>query len=303
MKKLLLPVLLFFSYFATAQEIEVVKTEQLSFQQDANFAWAEFVPETNFLLVSKQTFKGLYLINTKTKAIKQIVADAGAGHKPAISADGTKIVYKNDSFKGKLKYSELKEYDLKTNKNKLLVNKTRHVSSPAFSGSQLVYFKSGEQKKTNVNVKATKKNEIVVQTENLKPFITSKVGVKKYMPSGEGNYIWVSLSPDKTKMVYNFNGRETLISDLNGNILAKLGHFHAPQWLNNNILIGMNDKDNGEVITSSEIVSYSLKKRITKKLTNTSNRIELYPAVSLEAKQIAFQTNKGEIFIMNIVLK
>ncbi len=144
---------------------------------------------------------------------------------------------------------------------------------------------------------------MIVQTENLKPFITSKAGTKKYMPSGEGNYIWVSLSPDKTKIVYNFNGRETLISDLNGNILAKLGHFHAPRWLNNDILIGMNDKDNGEVIISSEIVSYSFKNGITKKLTNTSNRIELYPAVSLNAKQIAFHTDKGEIFIMNIVLK
>ena len=154
MKKIILPILLFISYFATAQEIEVTNTKQVSFQKDGNFAWVEFIPETNLLLVSKQNFENLYLINTKTKAANLIVTDKGAGHKPAISADGTKIVFKSDVFKGRLKYSKLKEYDLKTQENKLLVNETRHLSSPTFSGSKIIYFHKNQQKKNKFKCKS-----------------------------------------------------------------------------------------------------------------------------------------------------
>jgi len=302
MKKLILPLLLLFSVVAFGQKIEVKKIKQISSQKDGELAWVQFVPQTDYLLVSNKNFEGLYLLNSKTKAKTQICKDAGAGYNPLISSDGKRIIYKSDTFKSNLKYSKLMEYNMEVKSEKTLLNETRALSAASFMGSELVFFEQSGLKKMPY-AQASKACNLCVKTENLTPYLIHSGSTTQYKPSGEGNYIWVSLSPDEKKIVYNFNGISTFLADLEGNIIAELGHFHAPKWLNNEVLIGMNDKDNGSTIVSSDIVAYSLKSQKVKNLTNSQNEIELYPAVSPNGDQIAYETSKGELFIMKIEVK
>jgi len=303
MKKLILPMLLLFSICAFSQKIEVKKTTQISAEKNGKLAWVQFVPQTDYLLVSTPNFEGLYLLDTKSKAKIQVCADAGAGYNPLISNDGKRIVYKSDSFKNNLKYSKLIEYNRDKKSTNVLVDETRALSVPNFIGSELVYFEQSNLKKLPFEQNTAKACNLCVKTENLKPYLIQSGSADVYQPSGDGNYIWVSLSPDEKKMVYNFNGLATFVSDLEGNIIAELGHFHAPKWLNNEVLIGMNDKDNGSTIVSSDIVAYSLKSKKIKNLTNSENQIEMYPAVSPDESQIAYETEKGEVFVMKVEVK
>ena len=62
----------------------------------------------------------------------------------------------------------------------------------------------------------------------------------------------------------------------------------------------MDDKDNGEFITASSIVAVSVNAKVRQTLTQNVEMIALYPAASVDANQIAFCTEKGQLYLMNI---
>jgi hypothetical protein len=123
---------------------------------------------------------------------------------------------------------------------------------------------------------------------------------KPLMPNGEGFYIWASLSPDGSMILYNYQGRGTYICDTSGKVLHDVGRMNAPKWLGNTIVVGMDDKDDGHMITSSELVYYSLPDKKRMLLTETENRSEMYPFPFDGGNKIAFSTDKGEIWVMKI---
>ena len=65
----------------------------------------------------------------------------------------------------------------------------------------------------------------------------------------------------------------------------------------------MNDKDNGEFITASSIVAVSVNAKVRQALTQNVDMIALYPAASADAKQVAFCTEKGQLYLININIK
>ena len=67
-------------------------------------------------------------------------------------------------------------------------------------------------------------------------------------------YLWASLSPDQSKILFTKAGEGTYTSDLQGNILVEFGNANAPRWSpDGNWIVYMNDKDNGYYYTASEI--------------------------------------------------
>ena len=63
----------------------------------------------------------------------------------------------------------------------------------------------------------------------------------------------------------------------------------------------MNDKDNGEVVTSSSIVATTLY-GVRQTLTDDSV-IAMYPYATAKGEKIAFSTANGEAYLININLK
>jgi Tol biopolymer transport system component len=143
-------------------------------------------------------------------------------------------------------------------------------------------------------------DDTFVVIEDLVPVLYAGGERKPLRPNGDGYYIWVSLSPDKTKIVYSFQGQNTFICNREGRILYDAGKINAPKWLNDNIIIGMDDKDDGHRVVSSEIVYYSLPAEKRSYLTATGTRSEMYPFPVSGGKKLAFCTDGGEIYIMKI---
>jgi Tol biopolymer transport system component len=141
----------------------------------------------------------------------------------------------------------------------------------------------------------------VVYIEDQKIAIILDNQKKLLTPLGEGNYIWPSLSPDKTRLLFTFAGRGTFVADLAGNVLAELGIARAPEWSpDGNWVVCMVDVDDGHVITASDIwvVSADGKRRI--QLTETEDLIEMHPAWSPSMDKIAFDTVDGRIGYLTI---
>jgi hypothetical protein len=132
---------------------------------------------------------------------------------------------------------------------------------------------------------------------------TPEGGTRTIAPVGEYYYIWISLSPDGKRLLFNAVGKGSFISDLEGNILVDLGKLNAPAWIDEKWVLGMDDKDDGHQVTSSEILSVHTPSGIRMQLSEGTDEIALYPKVSPAGDRIVFQNGKGEIFTMKIKIK
>ena len=128
--------------------------------------------------------------------------------------------------------------------------------------------------------------------------ITENGETRVFSPNGQQySYHWASLSPNGKKVSYYISAVGCFVCDIDGKNIQFIGHnCLAPVWYNDNIILGCDTKDNGEVVLESVIVAYSLdgKKQV---LTN-GEQIAVFPQVA-EGK-IAYSTSEGEIYVMNV---
>lgn len=80
--------------------------------------------------------------------------------------------------------------------------------------------------------------------------------------------------------------------------MKSLGLVRAPQWYDNNTVVGMQDVDNGEFILSSKIVAVTLDG--TMQTLTGDDIIAMYPYASAASGKIAFSTPAGEAYIINV---
>lgn len=286
-----------------AQEIRADKTRKLASHADGEHFLSAVSPDGRKILVSQTGYRGISLMDIKTGRITGINDLPGAGFEPCFTGDGHFIIFKADDFSGKRKLSSVLSYELSTGETRTLLPSTRNLTAPAVSGERIYCLSEGllvSSGAGTVAFKSASTTDTVLLLENLTPVINLNGRKKTLKPSGEGSYIWASLSPDKTRIVYYFAGKGTFISDLDGRILFAPGRISAPKWLSNQIIIGMDDRDDGHNVTGSEIVCFSLGSNETTYLTSTASRTEMYPFPLPGGKSVVFQTSEGDIFVMKL---
>jgi Tol biopolymer transport system component len=232
--------------------------------------------------------------------MKVISNEPGAGYEPAVTADGNKVFYRSDDFRDNRKYSSVWSYDIATGNRELLLERGRGVNPPAVTGNAVLLKSDSEmriEQRGPVLKSGSARTFVVI--EEMMPVLYRGDERKELMPNGDGFYIWASLSPDGTMILYNYQGRGSYICSTDGKIMHDLGRINAPRWFNNTIVIGMDDKDDGHRITSSDLVYYSLGEKKLVSLTSTPERSEMFP-FAVDSRRIAFCTDNGEIYIMKV---
>jgi len=266
---------------ADAQDIKVTRTRKITPDKTGEFSVSGVSPDGRYLLITRPGSRGLYLMEPVNGKTRMITQSPGAGYDPFFSKDSRFLYVQADNYASKQRQTTTTRIDIQTG-DTAKFEKQEDGAIPILPESQ---------------------NNIKVQLEELTP-VLSRNGEKKILkPGGEGSYIWVSLSPDKTRILYYLVGEGTGICDLEGNRQASTKNLHAPKWLNNEIIVGMDDRDDGHRILSSEIVAwvYSDDRKIP--LTSTGNRNEMNPHPFPDGKKIAFSTTEGEIFLLSINVK
>lgn len=282
------------------QSIRIRSVKKITPTDSASYLLSGVVPGSGLLLVSGSGYNGLSLLDTRNGRLQVITADAGAGYEPAATADGRKVLYRSDSYIDNIKVSSVFSYDIATGTAEQLLEKGRDVLPPAVSGNS-VLVSSGEGTRimpSGPELKSGSDGTFLIM-DDLMPVLCNGGGKKALMPNGDGFYIWASLSPDGSMILYNYRGQGTYICDTEGRIMHDLGRINAPKWFNDRLVIGMDDMDDGHRITASELVYYSLrdKKRII--LTSTPDRSEMFPFAAGN-RQIAFCTDNGEIYLIKV---
>ena len=143
--------------------------------------------------------------------------------------------------------------------------------------------------------------ELRVDNENLDLNLYRNGEKVVLKPHGNANYIWSSLSPDKTMILFNTK-YGTGICDLNGKEIINLGQdFDAPVWYGNDYVVGMDDNHDGYHNIESSIMIASVDGSVVKRLTSPEG-FGMYPNVDAQSGRIVYNTEDGEIRLLQLNL-
>lgn len=274
-KIILLGVVCSISMLASAQLLEIVSTKQLTTPSNEELKVAGFSPKGDYVLLTNDVNKGLLHYDLATDNVTTITEADGAGWAVKISTDGTNIVYRERYMTAdKLMKHNILEYNLTAKKKAMIAKEQRNLN-------KLVIANNSVSINENLHMVLIKDGERTILTPN----------------GANEAYNWASLSPDGQKILYYVSGKGCYTCDLNGRDIHYIAlDCRAPQWYDNNIIIGMHDEDNGKWITASAIVAYSLQG--DKQILVNKETMAIYPYTA--DGKIAFSTAAGKVYVMNV---
>jgi len=302
-KALILTCSLLISQLLFAQkEFRVTKVDEI--KGISSGSHPVFIRNTDNIVYSSLTNNGLYLYDAKEQTTKTLNADNGAGFQFQLSENGETIVYKSYIMdKTGRRQSSIYEQDIATGNKKAIIENTRHLGAVSYQHGNLLYMQNGlvkihTMKSTTLDNKLT----TAVFTDIDLNLILLKDNKKIVLnPLGKGNYIWVSLSPDRKRILFNKTGKGTFVCNLKGEIIADLGRLHAAKWTDDgNWVIGMNDFDDGQQYTASQIVLSSADGKTRQSLELKYQKIALFPDISSDYSKIVFNDEKGKLYIIDL---
>ena len=295
MRKLLFALALGFSMSAMGQVLNVTSIEKVNLPEQA--AVAAISPQGDYLLLTSATNQGLTKLDLTTSQSQVLSTAPSAGHNVKISPDGQTVVYRESSFNDKrLRFSSLKSVNLATGASQVLVKPTRDLQGYAVDATTAGVVNKGKfSKKAIGNAKA--QNLPVLSVNKGQLMITMNGKTRQLSPNGtQFSYMWASLSPDGTKVLYYQAAHGTYVCNLDGSNVRKVGQMRAPVWYDDNTVVGMMDLDDGEFIYASTIVAATLD-GTTQTLTGNET-IAMYPHAA--DGKIAFSTPAGEAYIIRV---
>lgn len=295
MRKLLFALTLGFSMSAMGQVLNVTSIDKVTLPEKATVA--AISPQGDYLLLTSATNQGLTKYDLTSGQSQTLSTAPSAGHNVKISPDGQTVVYREGSFNKKhLRMSSLKSVNLSSGATQELVKPTRDLQGYAVDATSAGAVNKGKYSTKAIGTaKAQKLPVLSVNKGQLMITINGKT--RQLSPNGtEYSYMWASISPDGTKVLFYQAAHGTYVCNLDGSNVHKVGKMRAPVWYDDNTVVGMLDLDDGEFIYASTIVAATLD-GTTQTLTDDST-IAMYPHVA--DGKIAFSTPAGEAYIINV---
>ncbi|MBQ7689612.1 MAG: hypothetical protein IJT30_00230 [Muribaculaceae bacterium] len=300
MRNVLLALAVGVAFSGMAQIVSVASIEKVNVPESRDNVVAGISPAGDYLLLTTSTNKGLTKFDLATRQ-STVVSDApGAGFDAMISADGQSIVYRENSYTANhLKMVSLRSKNLRTGVQQTLVEPTRDLQGVAIENATALAVDGGRLKARALNGGTATTQRPVLSIQNRQLMITQHGETRVFSPNGTNNsYLWAQLSPDGSKVVYFIAGNGAWVCDIQGQNAKRLGIVRAPQWLGNNLVVGMYDEDDGEFIYASKILVCDLEGN--KQDLTGSNVVAMYPYPTTAGDKIAFSTPAGEAYIINL---
>ena len=301
MKKLLL-FFLVLAQTALTQQVNVLSIEKIKTTDTGGYFYPKISPDNQFILMTKGNYSGLYQYSLVNKSLKTLNEDPGAGYKVQISDDGNTVLYNKIEFIRKLRHNSLISQTIASGEKKVLVSPTRDPLTARMVNSRPVYVRSRNMIKSNSQRRTD--NLYVITIENRKMVLYNNGNRTELTPNGaELSYIWASISPDNKNIVYTAAGKGTYVCSVTGKNVTSLGKLSAPSWAGNKFVVGMDDRDDGEKLISSSLVISSIDGKLRKTLETPAGINAMYPSASKDGSRIAFNTDRGEVYLMHVELK
>lgn len=275
MKKTFFLVALMLAAVINAQVLNVTSVQKLNTPENNDTKVAGISPEGDYILLTSGANKGLVRFDLATGNTMTISEKEGAGYEVKISQDGNEVIYRETT------------YDIDhTRRNNIL-----HLS---FATRKRALVAQGQRDMRRMQFESRPAISI-----NDRKMILNQNGQETVLaPNGtDASYIWPSISPDGSKICYYVCGAGCYVCNIDGTNPQYIAHdCRAAKWYNNNVIIGMDDKDDGEFILSSKIVAFDLKGN--SQILTDNTMIAMYP-YAIEGA-VAFATLEGETYLIQV---
>ena len=276
MKKLFLLIMAVVPMMAAAQVLEVQSVTKMNTPANVDSKIAGVSPAGDYLLLTSVANEGLVRYDLATGKTTELSKAQGAGYNVRISQDGKEIAFRETTVdKNKLQRSNILRQNFLSGKRQLIAKGERDLR------------KMNTQDET---MSVTVVDQKIALTRNGKTELLAPCGEDK-------SYIWPSVSPDGQHLCFYVTTGGCYVSNIDGTNPQHIAYdCRAAKWYNNNVIVGMADKDDGERLVSSSIVAYSLDGQ--KQVLTDNSMIAVYPFVA--PGFIAFSTETGETYLMKI---
>ena len=293
MKKILISaMLLCSSVLGFAQLVEIQSIDKIDLPEGVSVNQATISPDGSFVVFSQNTKGGLHKMDLASKEINMISAN-GNSFDLKIAADGTVVFRESRTAENKLRYTSLKAVDARGVET-TLVAPTRDLNGFAVNGTNVMTVDNNKVEAKSLNGGAA------VQM----PVASIRYGQlcidgKVISPNGQegASYLWPSISPNGTKVCYYLVTKGCYVANIDGSNPVYIGQLRATKWLDDLTVVGMNDIDNGSVVTSSKLVVASIDGKTAQDIT-VKESFAMFP--STNGKRIAYSTPMGDLFIINL---
>lgn len=311
MKKLVLTIitLLTSSVMIIGQTISVLETHNVTSKNEGEFYYPKFSPDGSKIFFTHANYKGIYYLSLENNTLVKLNNEDGAGYEFNVSQNNI-VYYRTDHYVNGRKYSSLKSMDVNTKAVQLIASDKRFLSTPKSLNNNIIAYTINNRiqrfipKSVNNKVEVSSIEKPYVEIEKSKLALIESGTKKIITPVGKGNYIWPSISPDNSKLLFTVAGKGTYVSDLNGNILADLGYANYPKWSPDGRWISyMVDKDNGLSVTSSDIFIVSSDGEKKFQITDTEDVFEMYPDWSPKGDQLVLNSYDGKIILIKLKIE
>ncbi len=300
MRKVLLTLAVGVSLSGMAQILNVGSIEQVNIPENNDAVVAAISPQGDYLLLTSSSNKGLTKFDLSTQAVTRVTDAEGAGFDVMISNDGENIVYRETSFNARhLRHQALKAHNMRTGRNDVLIEASRNLEGAAIQGATAIAINDGRMRAMPLGGKAVTDQRPVLSIKNRQLMISDAEGTRVFSPNGtDHSYLWAQVSPDGTKVVYFIASNGTWVCDIDGQNAHRLGILRAPQWVGNDVIVGMFDEDDGEFIYASKIIASDLAGN--QQVLTGNDVVAMYPHADAAGSKIAFSTPDGKAYIINI---
>ena len=300
MRKVLLAFAATLTVGGWAQVFNVASLVPVALPPDVGNKVVAISGQGDFLLLTADDNSGLTKLDLNTGKAQNITRAAGAGYDARVSPDGKRVVYRENSFtSGHLRMVSLRSINLASGQSRELVAPTRNLQGVGINNQAALPVTRGQVTAKGFEGKVSDKNGVVLSINNRQLMISRNGKTRNLSPNGkEKSYLWPSLSPDGTKILYYVGAEGAFVCNLDGSNVKSLGMMRAPQWWDDATVVGMYDQDDGEFVYASRIVATNLKG--DKQSLTPDSLIAMYPKVSAQAGKIAFSTPDGKAYIINV---
>ena len=293
MKKIFISaMLLCSSVLGFAQLVEIQSVDKIDLPEGVSVNQATISPDGSFVVFSQNAKGGLHKMDLASKEINMISAN-GNSFDLKIASDGTVVFRESRTAENKLRYTSLKAVDARGVET-TLVAPTRDLNGFAVNGTNVMTVDNNKVEAKSLN------GGVAVQM----PVASIRYGQlcidgKVISPNGQdgASYLWPSISPNGTKVCYYLVTKGCYVANIDGSNPVYIGQLRATKWLNDLTVVGMNDLDDGSVVTSSKLIAASIDGQVKQELT-VGESLAMFP--STNGKRIAYSTPMGDLFIINL---
>ncbi|MCM1033493.1 MAG: hypothetical protein NC405_07025 [Odoribacter sp.] len=280
-----------------AQLVEVAQVSRVALPEGVAGEVSTISPDGSFAVVGELGGHTLYKVDIASGAASVLTTNGTPTH-VTISPDSRNIVFRTHTVdRNNLRYTGLSYVDAQGTERQLVKPSRQLNAGVTIAQGGITTVENGRARAKSFN--GSKVTAMPVASINYGHLdITVNGKTTTIDPQGRGSYLWPSISPDGTKVVYTLSGSGTYVCNIDGSDARYIGHTQAPRWMGNNMIVSMQSQDNGQQFTASKVLVSNLDG--VSQVISTPEHIAMYPSATADGLKVAYSTPAGELYVVTL---